>query len=538
MVKSMFAAVAGLRTHQSKMDVIGNNIANVNTWGYKAGSMSFKDTMYQNTSSGSGGSTDTGSYGGTNANQVGYGVTTGSISYDFSSGSPSPSARGLDCMIDGTGFFIVGPMVSGGSVSLDSDDAIKTSGLYLSRVGKFDVDSHGYLVDDSGNYVYGFVNSSGDWTSSETFDTTSLQPLKIPTTAEMTDVNNKKASDKVAAALKAYNEAIAAQTTAQGTLATAQQNYIETKNAYDKAMSDNNVDSLKTDYDTAAALAKEAYTKWVTNTNPSDELALRNDYSAKLLDADNKQFAYIKAKANLCAPTALDKNTSPVDILTDTLTNYQSKFNAFWSANPLPDSTDARTTELETAQKALIDLENTLSQTETGSKEDKLQSMKLAVDKASTAVTAATKKVTEAKNTLETAQKSATTTATGNTDSDDTVAKLTNYKIQKDGTVVGTSEGGDTIIIGKIALAGVQNTSGLEKTSGYYYSIGANAGNVSAYEGGGTQGKILGNYLEMAKVDLATEMTDMITTQRGFQANSKIITVTDQMLEELVNMKR
>ena len=104
--------------------------------------------------------------------------------------------------------------------------------------------------------------------------------------------------------------------------------------------------------------------------------------------------------------------------------------------------------------------------------------------------------------------------------------------------MVGTSEGGDTIIIGKIALAGVQNTSGLEKTSGYYYSIGANAGNVSAYEGGGTQGKILGNYLEMAKVDLATEMTDMITTQRGFQANSKIITVTDQMLEELVNMKR
>ncbi|WP_313259879.1 flagellar basal body protein, partial [Lacrimispora sp.] len=64
MVKSMFAGVAGLRTHQAKMDVIGNNIANVNTWGFKAGSMSFKDTMYQNTSSGSKGSTAAGGYGG------------------------------------------------------------------------------------------------------------------------------------------------------------------------------------------------------------------------------------------------------------------------------------------------------------------------------------------------------------------------------------------------------------------------------------------------------------------------------------------
>jgi len=127
----------------------------------------------------------------------------------------------------------------------------------------------------------------------------------------------------------------------------------------------------------------------------------------------------------------------------------------------------------------------------------------------------------------------------GNASADDTIATLTNYKIQKDGTVVGTTEdGGFNVAIGKIALAGVQNTGGLEKDSGYYYTMGANSGNISVYEGGGTEGRILGNYLEQAKVDLAMEMTEMITTQRGFQANSKIITVTDQMLDELVNMKR
>ncbi|MFT4005465.1 MAG: flagellar hook-basal body complex protein, partial [Lacrimispora sp.] len=139
MVKSMFSGVAGLRTHQAKMDIIGNNIANVNTWGFKAGSMSFKDTMYQNTSSGSAGNTDAGGYGGTNANQVGYGVTTGSVSYDFSTGGMSPSSRALDCMIDGSGFFIVGPMLSEGYVDLSEDNAVTTSGLYLSRVGQFKV---------------------------------------------------------------------------------------------------------------------------------------------------------------------------------------------------------------------------------------------------------------------------------------------------------------------------------------------------------------------------------------------------------------
>ena len=158
MVKSMFAGVSGLRTHQSKMDVIGNNIANVNTWGYKAANMSFRDTMYQSTSAGSAGDTSNGGLGAVNANQIGYGVTTGSITYDFGTGGMSPSSSGLDCMIEGNGFFLVGPMINNGSISLDSDDAVKASGLYLSRVGKFSVDPNGYLIDDSGNYVYGFCN--------------------------------------------------------------------------------------------------------------------------------------------------------------------------------------------------------------------------------------------------------------------------------------------------------------------------------------------------------------------------------------------
>ena len=117
--------------------------------------------------------------------------------------------------------------------------------------------------------------------------------------------------------------------------------------------------------------------------------------------------------------------------------------------------------------------------------------------------------------------------------------EIQSYKINEDGTIMGVDNQSRSIAIGQLALITVENLNGLEKSEGYYYSIGSNAGTVSALKpNGGPAGKIRGGYLEMANVDLANEFSQMITTQRGYQANSKIITVTDQMLEELVNMKR
>ena len=114
--------------------------------------------------------------------------------------------------------------------------------------------------------------------------------------------------------------------------------------------------------------------------------------------------------------------------------------------------------------------------------------------------------------------------------------------VQTDGTITGVRSDagneGDVAPIGQIGVASIQNPSGLEKTQGYYYRIGPNAGKVSMGAANKATGEILGGYLEMSNTDLSTEMANMITTQRGFQANTKIITVTDQMLEELVNMKR
>jgi flagellar hook protein FlgE len=98
----MFSGIAGLRAHQQKMDVIANNIANVNTYGYKSGRVTFKESIYQTTSSSSEGNDV---FGGSNPSQVGYGSEVGTIDLMFSSGAYAPTDSSMDCMIDGEGFF-------------------------------------------------------------------------------------------------------------------------------------------------------------------------------------------------------------------------------------------------------------------------------------------------------------------------------------------------------------------------------------------------------------------------------------------------
>lgn len=112
------------------------------------------------------------------------------------------------------------------------------------------------------------------------------------------------------------------------------------------------------------------------------------------------------------------------------------------------------------------------------------------------------------------------------------------WTIGTDGTVVGVDDKNVPHTIGKIAVASVENPSGLEQNNGYLYKIGANAGTVKGMETTSATGTIQSNFLEMSNVDLASDIATMITTQRGYQANTKIITVTDEMLEQLVNMKR
>lgn len=150
----MYAAIAGLKTHMQNLNVIGNNIANVNTYGYKASRAVFKTSLYTTLSGGSNGTTV---MGGTNPSQIGYGATVSSVDVDMSSGNYAVTGKNTDLMLDGDGFFLVGSKEIAMSFNGTIDDVSMLTALTLTRVGNFEFRADGYLAKEDGNCVYGFL---------------------------------------------------------------------------------------------------------------------------------------------------------------------------------------------------------------------------------------------------------------------------------------------------------------------------------------------------------------------------------------------
>lgn len=189
MTGSMYAAIAGLQTHMQKMNVIGNNIANANTYGFKPGVTSFSESMYTSISNSTAGGNE---YGGTNASQIGYGSQVASIDLNMTGGTYAPTGINSHLYLDGNGFFMVGPK---------PDDPVNgymadPNDLTLKRVGNFFLDSDGYLVDSNGYCVYGFMplgepdgsmkvdGGNVDWD-------TCLRPIRIPVMSPAADPDNE-----------------------------------------------------------------------------------------------------------------------------------------------------------------------------------------------------------------------------------------------------------------------------------------------------------------------------------------------------------
>ncbi len=156
MTGAMYSAVSGLKAHMNKLNVISNNVSNVNTYGFKAARTTFKESLYSTMRAGSNG---TGSVGGVNPAQYGYGCNVGTIDLDMSTKNYVPTGGNLDAMISGTGFFMVGskPTVD---VATGTLSKVEPKDLNLTRVGNFTFDSQGYMVDGYGNVVYGFVTTA------------------------------------------------------------------------------------------------------------------------------------------------------------------------------------------------------------------------------------------------------------------------------------------------------------------------------------------------------------------------------------------
>ena len=407
----MYSAIAGLKAHMNKLNVIGNNVANVNTNSYKSQRAVFRDSMYTMYSGGSDGSA---TMAGKNPSQIGYGSQMASVDLNMVRGNFTPG-RPTDCMLEGDGFFLVGSKTD--AEMIDPRDPNSFKGLTLTRVGDFGFGPDGYLKDGSGqgNAVYGFMVVGKDPTTGEPLISDQLVPIRLPK-VETVPVN-----------IKTGNEI------------------------------------------------------------PADQLA-------GLKEGEDYKMSVVVRYAT---DGLTDKNhQGPADVLQDYV-KYKD-----------PAKPDDGTIELPYAQLDGISFDSTT------------------------------------------------------------------------GAITGkVKETGEQITVAYLAVGNVTNNNGLTLEGNSYFTCGPGAGDLQVGMLGGAAEKLkdgrgqsithvngsrvkdpnaqdavelsdkglIGSAgktvlrsggLEGSNADLATEISELITTQRGYQANTRIITVTDSMLEELVNMKR
>lgn len=451
MMRSLYSGVAGLKTHQTRMDVIGNNIANVNTTAYKSQSMTFSDLMYQTTQAASGANPTTG-VGGINARQIGLGAKTSAIKTAITTQGASQTTNDpFDIMITGDSFFIVNNGQSN----------------YFTRDGSFYVDGAGNLAMTSTGYnVMGWKVDPND-ASAIKQDTVSA--LRIMTTENMTYPPEATKSARISGIIDKND-----------TNVNATAGKIMNLEFYDNQ-----------GYKYTAKLS-------VHSTKDNGKFTVKLD---DILDSKGTSVLANPADASLQQKGAN---------LTDTFLEFNTTNGSFKNVGAAGGAESTLTLHFDAGtfpsfSDITIDFSNCSNLNNNGS------------------------------STVSPIRGDAKGNGAGRK-----VGEMSGIEIQKDGRIYANYDNGCSRLLGQIAVATFANASGLAKEGDNLYSATQNSGD---FDGTGTDITTGGGYmntgvLEMSNVDLSSEFTEMITTQRGFQANSRIITVSDTLLEELTNLKR
>lgn len=562
MMRSLYSGVAGLRTHQTKMDVIGNNIANVNTTSYKSQSISFSDLLYQTSQHASGANTETGR-GGTNARQIGLGSVTGAIETNITGqGSAQTTNNPFDIMITGDSFFVV----SDGSQN------------YFTRDGSFTVDGTGNLVMSSNGYTV--MGWKADANGNIIQDTVSA--LKVMDQANLTYPPEATTKGTVSGILDKNDTNL---TTTKGKII-SMPFYDSLGYSYNAKFSIHPIDtdtgnfyiqldgitdsSGNTVTDTGATFGS---TLSVTNTTTYSSstigsgtvAAATTPGSTNPIDCEIKQYTngsgatvygiFDKLNETNGTSSAIDSSkdlsasiTSDELLAVYGLTDTYSAANGYSSVQATYDSTTGVMSV--TATKSVSNAMYVQYDPDTGD----FNGINTTGSGFSPTASTGTLSFTAGNfssidigfsgstmfNNNGTSTISATYGDTDNNGSGRKIGNMSGISIAQDGTISASYDNGQTRVLGQISVANFANASGLEKEGDNLYSATRNSGD---FDGIGTVvtsggGKMTTGELEMSNVDLSREFTEMITTQRGFQANSRIITVSDTMLEELVNLKR
>ena len=552
MMRSLYSGVAGLKTHQIKMDVIGNNISNVNTTAFKSSSISFSDLMSQTTQAASGPNAATGT-GGTNAKQIGLGVKSGAISVNMEGqGSAQSTGNPFDIMITGDNFFVV----SDGSTN------------FFTRDGSFYVDGAGNLAMTSTGY-----NVMGWQVDEETMEIKqdSVSALRIMSATNMTyppaatekaylagilDQNDTDVNSDAGKSvnLNFYDE-LGYSYTARFTMKTS-----DVDGTYSVELSKildsegNSLDISKMSPAIGANITESAKT---LTRNPSYEWK-----GSDLVDVDGNKVATIPITLASGATEYSAEQMEMFDAIAKAY-GYDGSTQEFLNLMVDDDGTDG----LAATDHTILDLLGT--STPLADSVDvagrKIDGLNLNFSTATGAFagingSAVTKdvivnlsalgdnfkdiKVDFSAMSMYNNNGTSTVTATSGDakglGSGRMLGDMIGVSIQNNGMIYASYSNGQTKLLGQIATANFANASGLSKEGDNLYSSTMNSGE---FDGIGVDITANGGYmttgvLEMSNVDLSTEFTNMITTQRGFQANSRIITVSDTLLEELTNLKR
>jgi flagellar hook protein FlgE len=484
MMMSMFSSVSGLKAHQTRMDVIGNNIANVNTVGFKASRATFQEIFSQTLSSASSPDALSGR-GGTNPMQIGLGMNVDAIDIQMGRGSVQRTESPTDLSIEGEGFFIVRQ---------------GNEGAYnFTRAGNFTIDKQGNLVTATGQNVYGWMDYVyGD--NGYEFDT--QEPLMAINLYEDVYKGNKRI--------------IAARVTTEAVLS-------GNLDATEKPIGGTSSDPANTGTPPAGGwmqnLAFDDNGDGIPDEGPdTDNIAPHYTVPINVYDELGNEYKLnLKLWKNFTQGPTSSGDTTPIETSWYYVVDGGSNSTAEGARGFIKFDSTGKLITSDTANfnyKPTIIIQPHL---ETGASsfefELNMEQLSMYADDSSVK----------------------TTRVDGYPP-----GTLVTFSIGGDGVITGVYDNGRQQPLGQIALATFENPAGLQKVGSNQFAQTTNSGDfkIAAQPGKDGAGVLIPGTLEMSNVDLAKQFTEMIITQRGFQANSRVMTTSDEILQELSNIKR
>lgn len=555
MLRSLFSAVSGMQAHQTKLDVIGNNIANVNTYGFKSSRARFQDVYYQTLQSATSGDNNRG---GTNASQVGYGSQLAGIDLNMGRSALQSTGRPMDAAITGEGFFQV----------MDSD-----GNVFYTRAGNLQLDyKSGNLVDANGYAVLGVTgdplgkaagsdkihlsipsknnaqssstqeingikytitsqNATGDANVSISFKLDETLPDGADVVVKPGEFNTSsivvRISDKSSfASLSDFNEKMnsAIARANNGTPHPAGNFTITAQPAQNGAFTGKELMGENFGIKAGEQTFKTAYKdSGIFGGIKPSSTSTEPVFTA----SGDVDYEIVKAGTN---PAAWTLTATVHDAVLGTrtfegsITENSTSANSVWlkeTTSPLP-SGEKSGQYIEVTHPGYTAIEDYFT-TNTGA--------------AKTIANVGT--ITAATNSRDLGLGSKAFSLTDGSNGGTVSLSDAGVTILANGIIECNHPDLGKLQIGRIDLVTFDNPYGLEGVGNSYFKATGNSGDAKACKAGedGT-GALKTSSLEMSNVDISTEFADMIVTQRGFQANSRIITVSDSILEELVNLKR